>query len=140
LIIRRASKSCRVYRYCKVEAIKLRKMRLGALDETGRPRPEPIPESDFIVKFDTVILVIGELATSPYISDYKDIKVTNDGRIQVDDRYRTTREGVFVASDVITGLSRMGLAMRSGIEAANAIGDYLNSRLSDLNTKTFVRE
>ncbi|RLF14803.1 MAG: glutamate synthase, partial [Thermoprotei archaeon] len=109
----------------KVEAIKLRRVRLGAPDETGRPKPELIPGSDFIMKFDTVILAIGEVATPPFISDYKGIKVMSDGRIQVDNKYRTTKEGVFAAGDVVTGPSRVGLAIKSGIEAANAIDDYL---------------
>jgi len=113
----------------KVESIKLTRMRLGAPDESGRPRPEPIPNSEFIMEFDTVLLAIGEVPTPPFAGGQYGIKVRRDGRIQVDEKYRTTRKGVFAAGDVVTGPSRIGLAMKSGIDAAVAIDEYLNGKL-----------
>jgi len=113
----------------KLEYIKLIRMKLGAPDESGRPRPEPVPKSEFIMEFDTVLLAIGEIPTPPFTREYSGIKIGKNGRIQVDEKYRTTRKGVFAAGDVVTGPSRVGLAMKSGINAAIAIDEYLNGKL-----------
>ncbi|MCG2869815.1 MAG: FAD-dependent oxidoreductase [Vulcanisaeta sp.] len=108
-----------------VEAVKLIKMRLGKPDESGRPAPEPIPGSEYVMEMDTVIAAIGEVPTPPFRDGCCGIKLTHRGTIDIDQKHRTTRRGVFAAGDVATGPSLIGKALKNGIDAAVAIEEYL---------------
>ena len=44
----------------RVEGVRCAEMRLGAPDESGRRRPEPVPGSEFVVPVDTVVKAIGQ--------------------------------------------------------------------------------
>lgn len=100
-------------------------MKLGSPDKSGRPAPEPIPNSDKELPLDSVIVAVGGLPTPPFRKLTYDIKLSNDGRVLVDDKKRTTRSGVFAAGDVETGPSLIGPAVKSGLEAAFAIKEYI---------------
>ncbi len=41
------------------------RMRLGAIDASGRPRPEPIEGSEFLMSFDTIIAAVGQRPEIP---------------------------------------------------------------------------
>lgn len=43
-----------------VEGVRCAEMRLGAPDESGRRRPEPVPGSEFTIPVDTVVKAIGQ--------------------------------------------------------------------------------
>ena len=43
-----------------VEGVRCAEMRLGAPDESGRRRPEPMPDSEFVIPVDTVVKAIGQ--------------------------------------------------------------------------------
>jgi len=112
----------------RVEGIELIKAKLGAPDATGRPRPEPIPGSEFVIEVDTVLAAVGEEPTPPFSSGYCGIELNKDGTIKVDEMFRTTREGVFACGDVVHGPSRIGKALSTGISAAQSIHKYLLSK------------
>ena len=40
--------------------VECRRMQLGAPDASGRPRPEPVPGSEFVLPVDTVVKAIGQ--------------------------------------------------------------------------------
>ena len=100
-------------------------MKLGAKDSSGRPRPEPVPGSEKELDVDSVIIAIGGLSTPPFSKSIYGISVAADGRVVVDDKKRTTRRGVFAAGDVETGPSLIGPAVKSGMDAAATIKQYL---------------
>ncbi len=110
-----------------VKSIMLVKCRLGGPDESGRPKPVPIEGSDFELGVDVVINCVGELPTPPVLDSTLGIKLSKDGRILVNEFRETTRKGVYAAGDVVLGPSRIGLAMKDGLTAGKAIGDYLAS-------------
>jgi len=105
------------------------RMRLGEPDESGRPRPVPIPGSEFVIEADLVVPAIGEEPTPPMKSEVLGIKLDKRGRIVVDHEYRTGNEKVFAAGDVVTGPSMVGRATGSGLRAARAIDRFLRARL-----------
>ncbi|HDD25478.1 MAG TPA: glutamate synthase [Acidilobales archaeon] len=111
----------------RVKGLELIRMRLGEPDASGRPRPIPIPGTEFILEVDTVIYALGELSTPPCRSEECcGIKLDKWGGIIVDENFMTTRKGVFAAGDVVTGPSLIGKAMGSGLKAARAIHKYLS--------------
>lgn len=103
--------------------------RLVQVPGEKRPRPEPIPGSEFDAYFDFVLEAIGERPTPPFEGkECCGIKLTDWGTIVVDKDMMTTRKGVFAAGDVVHGPSQLGPALKSGMDAANAIMRYLSQR------------
>ena len=113
----------------RVKAIECIRMQLGEPDSSGRPRPEPIPGSEFTIECDTVITAIGEMPTPPFDMDGAKYGIAVDpkGRIITDDLGRTSREGVFALGDVVTGPSNIGLALSMGKRTAKAVDEYLKT-------------
>lgn len=114
----------------RLERVVFTRMRLGAPDKSGRPRPEPIPGSEFAEEFDTVLLAVGEEPTPPFPEGCAGIKLNPDGTINVDEAFRTTREKVFAAGDVVHGPSLIGKALGAGMRAAPFVDEYLKGKLA----------
>jgi len=57
---------------------------VGDLDESGRPRPVPIPGSEFIIKADTIIPAISQSSDLSFLSKKDGIKTTRWGGIEAD--------------------------------------------------------
>ena len=71
---------------------------------------------------------VGVVPTPPVEDGCCGIKVDSSGVIVTDDRFMTTREGVFAAGDVRHGPSLIGPALKSGMDAAKHIHEYLSSK------------
>lgn len=111
-----------------VGGIKCIKMELGEPDESGRRRPVPVENSEFVIDVDAVIMSIG---TSPNPL----IKATTDGLdtqrwggIIADETGLTSREGVFAGGDAVTGAATVILAMGAGKTAAAGIDEYIQNK------------
>lgn len=107
-----------------VRAARLIRMRLGQPDAGGRPRPEPIPGSEYELPCDTVLLAIGY---SVHGIDLGHPEILNrDGTVH---RHgyggATDLPGVFVGGDVARGAYTVVHAIRDGRLAADAIGEYV---------------
>jgi len=99
------------------------RMELGAMDASGRRRPEPIKGSEFTMGFDTIIAAIGQ---RPELPRQLDLTTGKGNIIEVDpDTLATTREGVFAGGDVATGPASVIEAIAAGRQAAIAIDKYL---------------
>ncbi len=108
--------------------VKFVRMRLVKVEGERRPRPVPIEGSEFEAEFDYVLKAVGVLPTPPLEPGCCGIEVNPDGTIKTDENFMTTREGVFAAGDVRHGPSLIGPALKSGIEAANKIHQYLTQK------------
>jgi len=99
------------------------RMELGAMDSSGRRRPEPIKGSEFAVSFDTIIAAIGQ---RPEIPHQFNLATGRGNAIQVDpDTLVTSREGVFAGGDAVTGPASVIEAIAAGRRAAISIDNYL---------------
>ncbi|MCD6323966.1 MAG: FAD-dependent oxidoreductase [Desulfurococcales archaeon] len=114
----------------KVKGVELIKMKLGEPDSSGRPRPEPIPGSEFTIETDMFVEAVGEVSTPPIGKGCSDLGIETDrkGRIKVDDKFRTRNPKVFAAGDVVTGPSLIGNAVKQGLMAARSIHTVLTSK------------
>lgn len=103
----------------RVTGVKCVRMRLGAPDASGRPRPEPIPGSEFVVEADTVVKAIGQ---KPHTDLFAALGVELKGSVvRVDEDMRTNIPGFFAGGDCINGGSTVVQAVRDGRKAARAI-------------------
>ncbi len=103
------------------------RMKLGEPDSSGRRRPVPIADSEFVVKVDLVALAIGQATQLDFLGEDHGIAITRDERINVDGTsFMTSRPGVFAAGDAVTA-DKMAVieAIGMGKKAAAAIDAYL---------------
>ncbi len=111
----------------KVRSVKLVKMELGAPDASGRRRPEPIENSEFELKVDTVISAIGYIPDAEALT-HNGLTINRKGTVIVQDETGITNiKGVFAAGDVVTGPMSVIEAMAAGRRAAEAIHRYFRN-------------
>ncbi len=104
-----------------VKSIRCVKMELGEPDERGRRRPVVIPNSEFTMEVDTVIMSIGT-SPNPLIKDTTENLCVNErGGIIVNEDALTSRKGVYAGGDAVTGAATVISAMGAGKVAARAI-------------------
>ena len=111
-----------------VTGIRCVKMELGEPDEKGRRRPVVIPDSEFTVCVDTVVMSIGT-SPNPLIKDTTEgLEVNSRGGIIVNEDGLTSREGVYAGGDAVTGAATVISAMGAGKTAAKAIDAFLSEK------------
>ncbi|HJX70138.1 MAG TPA: FAD-dependent oxidoreductase, partial [Dehalococcoidia bacterium] len=102
--------------------VELTRMKLGAPDASGRPRPEPIPGSEFTMDADFIIAAIGQ---SPDIPKTFGLAIKRGNVLEVDGSLATSREGVFAAGDAVLGPASVIEAIAQGKKVAVSIDKYL---------------
>ncbi|MDD5236090.1 MAG: NADPH-dependent glutamate synthase [Candidatus Omnitrophica bacterium] len=108
-----------------VRAIECLKMKLGEPDASGRRRPVPVENSNFIIEANTVVVAIGQ-SPNPLLSKATpELKINPDGTIAVDEKLMTSIPGVFAGGDIITGADTVIKAMGAGKKAAKEIDQWL---------------
>ncbi len=101
------------------------KMQLGTPDASGRRRPIPVKDSNFLLDVDTVIVAIGQ-KPNPLIGRVTpSLKINPDGTVWVDKNLMTSIPGVFAGGDIITGADTVISAMGAGKKAARQIDKYI---------------
>lgn len=103
------------------------RMELGEPDESGRRRPVEIPNSEFVMDVDMVVMSLGT-SPNPLISSTTPGLDVNKRKCIVaeEDTGLTSKEGVYAGGDAVTGAATVILAMGAGKNAAAAIDNYLN--------------
>ncbi len=109
----------------RVGAAECQRMRLGAPDESGRRRPEPLPGSEFSLPADTVVLAIGYSPDDLLEQTTPGLRTTDGKKVRVDEEFKTTRPGVFAGGDNVNGADLVVTALADGRRAAEAIHGYL---------------
>jgi 2-oxoacid:acceptor oxidoreductase delta subunit (pyruvate/2-ketoisovalerate family) len=104
------------------------RMELGEKDESGRRKPEPIPNSNFFIEADSVIVAAGEEIETSFLP--KEIG-KKEGIVLTQMDGRTAIEGIFAGGDVATTQRTVAYAIGSGKKAAMAIDCYLRGKNSE---------
>jgi glutamate synthase (NADPH/NADH) small chain len=99
----------------RVEGVRCAEMRLGAPDDSGRRRPEPVAGSEFVVPVDTVVKAIGQRPREEFLSVLE----------SVDEDGRTPNPKIFAAGDAVNGGMSVVQAVREAKRAARAIDEWL---------------
>ncbi|WP_207695581.1 glutamate synthase (NADPH), homotetrameric [Enterococcus sp. DIV0212c] len=112
-----------------LNGVKCIKMELGEPDESGRRRPVPIKNSEFIIEADTVIEAIGQGSNKVLLSTFPELKLTKWGYIEADPKTGATSiPGIFAGGDIVTGAATVILAMGAGKVAAVEIDNYVREK------------
>jgi NADH-quinone oxidoreductase subunit F len=104
----------------RVRALKVMRMKAGAIDFSGRPSPVASGES-YEIPCDTLVIAVGEKA-DPAGIDSMGVAVGRDGRIAVDPfARRSANPKFFAAGDAVTGPATAAEAMGQAKAAAASI-------------------
>ncbi|MFW5749136.1 MAG: NADPH-dependent glutamate synthase [Halanaerobium sp.] len=109
----------------RVAQMECQQMELGEKDDSGRRRPIPIEDSNWMLELDTVIIAIGQNPNPLLTSNTKDLKTKSWGGINVNKDQQTSRDGVYAGGDVVTGAATVIQAMGAGKTAAENIKNYM---------------
>ncbi|PTQ63680.1 glutamate synthase small subunit-like protein [Sphingomonas sp. PP-CE-3G-477] len=113
-----------------VSSVKVRKMRLGAPDASGRRAPEPDPAGDYSVDADLVIKALGfDAEDLPTLFATPELGVSRWGTVLVDGKtLMTSLDGVFAAGDIVRGASLVVWAIRDGRDVAATMHKWLKTK------------
>lgn len=105
------------------------RMELGEPDESGRRRPVEVPDSEFELELDTVIMSLGTSPNPLISSTTKGLDVNRWKCIVAEEENgATSKPGVFAGGDAVTGAATVILAMGAGKAAAKGIDEYLSGK------------
>jgi dihydropyrimidine dehydrogenase (NAD+) subunit PreT len=103
----------------RVQAARCIRMEPGEPDDSGRPRPVPIPQSEFSVQADTVIMAIGQ---QPHAELFTRLGLEAPaGVVKADRDHRTNQRWCYAGGDCTSGGATVVEAVRDGRAAALAI-------------------
>ncbi len=116
-----------------VSSVKVRKMRLGAPDASGRRAPEPDPAGDYAVDADLVIKALGfDAEDLPTLFATPELGVSRWGTVLVDGKtLMTSLDGVFAAGDIVRGASLVVWAIRDGRDVAATMHKWLKTKAAN---------
>ncbi len=109
----------------RLEAVECLRMRLGEPDESGRRRPEPVPDSEFLIPADTVVKAIGQRPRAELPEWIPGLELEG-GAVKVDAATgRTGNPKFFAGGDVVNGGASVVEAVRDAKRAARAIDEWV---------------
>ena len=112
-----------------VKGMKCVRLEFGEPDASGRRRPVVIPDSEFTLDVDTVIMALGT-SPNPLISSTTEGLEINKWKCIVAEETngQTSKNGVFAGGDAVTGAATVILAMEAGKAGAKGIHEYLSNK------------
>ena len=110
----------------EARGLRCQRMVLGPPDDTGRRRPEAVPDSEFDIPADLVVVAIGYGVDDEWGEAAPDMVRDRWARIVADpDSLATNLPGVFAGGDDVNGADLVVTALADGHRAADAIHAYL---------------
>ena len=92
----------------------------------GRPKFNSIPEDNFEIKVDLVLLAMGFVGPERNgLLTELDIQLTDRGTVSRDEQWMTSTPGIFTAGDMQKGQSLIVWAIAEGRSAARSLDAYL---------------
>lgn len=121
-----------------VEAV-LQRMQLGAPDQSGRRRPEPIAGDTETLRLDTVIMAIGQY---PNLDGFSCVEATKRNTVAADETtFRTSLEGVFAVGDMTNRGASIAIAAIGEAQKASVVVDrYLQGEAVQYKTPYYVSQ
>jgi len=112
-----------------VKVIECIKMKLTEPDESGRPKPEPVPDSVFTMEVDAVINALGQEADWACLTSECACTLSNWGTINVDPlTLQSDDPDIFAGGDAARGPRTVIEAIADGKQAAISIDRFILGR------------
>jgi formate dehydrogenase beta subunit len=125
----------------RVVGLECQRMALGEPDESGRRRPEPIPDSEFVIECDTIVPAIGQTINLSLLQGIEGVETSRGKTIVVDPiTYQSTVPKIFSAGDCETGPGLLIAASAGGLRAALSIHQFLQGEDPSVNSSDGFEE
>lgn len=111
----------------RVTGLRCQKMQPGEPDASGRPRPVPVPGSEFEMPADLIIKATGQESQDSLLSSVSGL-VLKSGKVVVNEGYQTGNPRYFAGGDCLNGGKEVVNAVAHGRDAARSIHAYLNGK------------
>ena len=116
----------------KVSGVKMVHTELGPADEDGRRRPQPVPESEFLMPATAVIIAFGYQPNPPEwlqqhkveLSDWGTVLASGDTEFAM----QTSNPKIFAGGDMVRGADLVVTAIAEGRNAAEGMLDSFDSQ------------
>jgi NADPH-dependent glutamate synthase beta subunit-like oxidoreductase len=109
-----------------LEKVVVQKTRPSKIDDSGRRKPELVPDSFFDLEAEMILMAIGEDPGATDVLTEAGVEVQRDGTINLEsDHGKTSRPAVFAAGDAAGAPRTVLNAIASGKRAAYGIDVYL---------------
>jgi len=118
----------RVQQKDSLKRLECMRMELGEKDESGRRRPVPIPNSNFFIDEDSVMIAAGEEIEASFLPKGMEER---EGIILTQRDGSTGIKGIFAGGDLTSNQRTVSHAIGSGKKAALAIDCYLKGKDSE---------
>ena len=123
-----------------VAGVKMVKTELGQPDEQGRRRPQPVPDSEFVMPATAVLIAFGYQPNPPAWLDAHQVELSEWGTVLATatpdamGRFamQTSNPKIFSGGDMVRGADLVVTAIAEGRTAAEGILDYLDSTADNL--------
>ncbi|WP_448567056.1 FAD-dependent oxidoreductase [Thalassotalea ganghwensis] len=113
----------------KTVGVKFVKTTLGDADVNGRRNPEVIPDSEFIMPADAVVIAFGFLPSPPKWMIDAGVEIDAKGRVIASEQsnfaLQTSKNNVFAGGDMVLGSDLVVTAIDQGRKAALGILDFV---------------
>lgn len=110
--------------------IECQRMELGEPDDSGRRRPVAVKGSEFVVEIQTLVEAIGQKPNPIIQSTTPGLETSKRGTVVTNEQQATSRPGIFAGGDLSRGGATVILAMRDGKQAAAAVHEYVQKKLT----------
>ncbi len=112
-----------------IDGVECVSMQLSEPDESGRQSVVEVPDSNFVIDADMMVIAVGS-KTNPLIAKTTPgLEVTSRNLMVVDEETcATSKPGVYAGGDAVSGAATVILAMGAGKRAAAGIADYLKMK------------
>ncbi len=105
------------------------RMELGEPDSSGRRRPVPVTDSEFVLPVDGVLSAIGQSPDLDFLGSNSNLEIGRGERVAVDPvSGQTSVPWIFAGGDVVTGPATVVEAIAAGKTAAESIRRFLDGQ------------
>ena len=116
----------------KVSGVKMVHTELGPADEDGRRRPQPVPESEFLMPATAVIIAFGYQPNPPEWLQQHKVELSDWGTVlasgDTEFAKQTSNPKIFAGGDMVRGADLVVTAIAEGRNAAEGMLDYFDSQ------------
>ena len=111
----------------KVTGLECQRMELGEPDDSGRRRPVPIEDSNFVLECDAMVPAIGQRCSVGDVVGTDGVEITRWGTLEVDELSGQSQQpALFSGGDCVTGADTLIAALGAGKRAAYHIARFLS--------------
>ncbi|MCP4580503.1 MAG: FAD-dependent oxidoreductase [candidate division Zixibacteria bacterium] len=113
----------------------------SVFDESGRFNPSFREGTEEFTAFDSIVLAIGQIADTSFISPEDGIELTPRGNVKIDsDTLATSAPGIYAGGDVAFGPRILIEAEENGKRAARSINEYLSPSPVTVETNIVIEQ